>query len=95
MSTTTTTTAKPAAAKPTKPAEAKPAPKPAKPETVALTTSEKRLLVLNTLIAAGAKIAAGWDEKATGISKSEAIAILSNRLSYCGPRCEYPAPLSV
>ncbi|HEY2126563.1 MAG TPA: hypothetical protein VGH77_05190 [Streptosporangiaceae bacterium] len=62
----------------------------AKPEP--LTASEKRTYVLNQLIAAGAEIAKNWDPK-TGVTKTEAIAILSNRLSYCGTRCDYPAPL--
>jgi hypothetical protein len=80
-------------AKPKTPAKPKPAPKPEpKPE---LSKSDARTLILNMLIEAGSEIAKNWDEKSTGISKQTAIDVLSNRLSYCGSRCDYPAPLTV
>jgi hypothetical protein len=77
-----------------KPAAAAKKPAPAKsaaPAQEELSHSAKRLITMNALVAAGAEVIQHWDAKGTGVTKEEARAFMANRLSYCGPKVDWPA----
>jgi hypothetical protein len=58
-----------------------------------LARNQRRLIVMDALVAAGAEVIAHWDAKTTGVTKDEARAFMANRLSCCGSKTTWPAKI--